>query len=108
MTPLAFIYTAAIVSIVNNRRTPLLILILPLSAVHLTSIRSDPAENDNILIIDPAFIDLFVPAELEEMFSDTRQLNVSMSELTRLAALSGYPSDTTWFSCQVQKLEHGT
>lgn len=65
-----------------------------------------PAENDNILIIDPAFIDLFVPAELEEMFSDTRQLNVSMSELTRLAALSGYPSDTTWFSCQVQKLEH--
>ncbi|NMA00701.1 MAG: hypothetical protein GX924_06700 [Clostridiaceae bacterium] len=65
-----------------------------------------PAENDNILIIDPAFIDLFVPEELEEMFSDTRQLNVSMSELTRLAALSGYPSDTTWFSCQVQKLEH--
>ena len=65
-----------------------------------------PREGDDILIIDPAFIDLFDVLELEHLFSDIRQMNLAMTELTRLALSSGYNADTTWISSQIQKLEH--
>ena len=66
-----------------------------------------PRENDNFLIIDPDFIDLFMAEELEDLFGDMRQLNVSMAELSSVASQSGYSNDTTWFSIHVQRLETG-
>ncbi len=64
-----------------------------------------PNEGDDLLIIDPTFIDLFDCADLEAMFTDIRQVNVAMTELMRLASHYGYVSDKTWFSAQIQKLE---
>ncbi|MDD4541438.1 MAG: SH3 domain-containing protein [Eubacteriales bacterium] len=64
-----------------------------------------PRENDNFLLIDPEFIDLFRVEELEELFGDMRQLNVSMAELSSLASQSGYAQDTTWFSVHVQRID---
>lgn len=64
-----------------------------------------PSEADDLLIIDPSFIDLFDCADLESMFTDIRQVNVAMTELMRLASNYGYLSDKTWFSAQIQKLE---
>ncbi|NLC88705.1 MAG: SH3 domain-containing protein [Clostridiaceae bacterium] len=66
-----------------------------------------PRENDNFLIIDPEFIDLFMAEELEELFGDMRQLNVSMAELSSIASQSGYSNDTTWFSVHVQRIDTG-
>lgn len=66
-----------------------------------------PQENDNFLIIDPEFIDLFMVEELEDLFGDMRQLNVSMAELSSLASQSGYAQDTTWFSVHVQRIDAG-
>lgn len=66
-----------------------------------------PHENDNFLIIDPEFIDLFMVEELEDLFGDMRQLNVSMAELSSLASQSGYAQDTTWFSVHVQRIDAG-
>lgn len=63
-----------------------------------------PREGDNLLIIAPEFIDLFQADELEEMFGDLRQVNVSMAELTSLADKFGYTDDTSWFSVQIQRL----
>lgn len=66
-----------------------------------------PRENDNFLIIDPEFIDLFMVEELEELFGDMRQLNVSMAELSSIASQSAYAQDTTWFSVHVQRIDTG-
>ncbi len=62
-------------------------------------------EGDDLLIIDPAFIDLFDAVDLEDLLVDIHQINVSMTELTRLAQSYGRKADTTWFSAQVQRLE---
>lgn len=66
-----------------------------------------PRENDNLLIIDPEFIELFMAEELEDLFGDMRQLNVSMAELSSIASQSGYSDDTTWFSVHVQRIDAG-
>ncbi|MGI6508434.1 MAG: hypothetical protein ACOX4A_08695 [Saccharofermentanales bacterium] len=72
---------------------------------HLDFYAFRPHEGDDLLIIDPSFIDLFDCADLEAMFTDIRQVNIAMTELMRLAAHYGYPADKTWFSAQIQKLE---
>ncbi len=72
---------------------------------HLDFYAFRPHEGDDLLIIDPSFIDLFDCADLESMFTDIRQVNIAMTELMRLAANYGYTSDKTWFSAQIQKLE---
>ncbi|HHW93170.1 MAG TPA: SH3 domain-containing protein [Clostridiaceae bacterium] len=72
---------------------------------HLDFYAFKPHEGDDLLVIDPSFIDLFDCADLEAMFTDIRQVNIAMTELTRLAANFGYSSDKTWFSAQIQKLE---
>lgn len=72
---------------------------------HLDFYAFRPREGDDLLVIDPSFIDLFDYEDLETMFNDIRQMNVAMTELTRLAAHYGYQMDTTWFSAQIQKLE---
>ena len=64
-----------------------------------------PREGDDLLIIDPAFIDLFEAQDLEDLLADIHQINVAMTELTRLATSYGRDVDTSWFSAQIQKLE---
>lgn len=64
-----------------------------------------PREGDDLLIIDPAFIGLFDAADLEDLLADIHQINVAMTELTRLALSYGREVDTTWFSAQIQRLE---
>lgn len=64
-----------------------------------------PREGDDLLIIDPSFIDLFDPVDLEDMLADIHQINVAMTELTRLGYSYGRDVDTTWFSAQIQRLD---
>lgn len=64
-----------------------------------------PREGDDLLVIDPSFIDLFDPADLEDLLADIHQINVAMTELTRLAYSYGRDADTTWFSAQIQRLD---
>ena len=64
-----------------------------------------PREGDDLLIVDPAFIDLFDPRDLEDLFADIHQINVAMMELTRLSISYGRNIDPTWFSVQIQKVE---
>ncbi len=64
-----------------------------------------PHEGDDLLIIDPSFIDLFDPVDLEDLLADIHQINVAMTELTRLAYSYGRDVDTTWFSAQIQRLD---
>ncbi len=64
-----------------------------------------PREGDDLLIIDPSFIDLFDAADLEDLLADTQQINVAMTELTRLAYSYGRDADTSWFSAQIQRLD---
>lgn len=64
-----------------------------------------PREGDDLLIIDPAFIDFFDAVDLEDLLADIHQINVAMTELTRLATSYGRDVDTSWFSAQIQKLE---
>lgn len=64
-----------------------------------------PREGDDLLIIDPSFIDLFDPYDLEDLLGDIHQINVAMTELTRLAYSYGRDADTTWFSAQIQRLD---
>lgn len=64
-----------------------------------------PREGDDLLIIEPSFIDLFDAMDLEALLEDIRQINVAMTELTRLAYSYGRNADTTWFSVQIQRIE---
>ena len=64
-----------------------------------------PREGDDILAIDPAFIGLFDASDLEDLLADIHQINVAMTELTRLAISYGREVDTSWFSAQIQRLE---
>lgn len=64
-----------------------------------------PREGDDLLVIDPSFIDLFDAHDLEELLADVHQINVAMTELTRLALSYGREVDTSWFSAQIQRLE---
>lgn len=78
---------------------------LRLCCRHLDFYAFRPREGDDMLVIDPAFIDLFDYVDLETMLTDTHQMNIAMTELARLAAHYGHQTDTTWFSAQIQKLE---
>lgn len=64
-----------------------------------------PREGDDILIINPAFIDLFEARDLEDLLADIGQINLAMTELTRLALSYGRQLDCSWFSAQIQKIE---
>lgn len=64
-----------------------------------------PREGDDMLIVDPAFIDLFDPRDLEDLFADIHQINVAMMELSRLSVSYGRNMDPTWIAVQIQKVE---
>lgn len=65
-------------------------------------------QDDALLVLPPAFLDVFAPGEVDEILSGLRQLPIKMNDLIANARLRHFQLTDTWTAIHVQRIEPDT